>query len=302
MDPELAAVTNRYLEHLSEVDLALIVRGRDAKPTPPDEPRARLREQGRILELLGQPELVAQLLGAHRDERRLIGASPFLLFAVAIERVTQDLASALYVNEWLGLRQRAPVFDVAPLRHFLNASRRRLFLAELLASYTKVASGSMLVPTRRGLRRQRFSELDPVRLASLIDHVDPSERPGVLRRLGDLALFLTGVFPDQVARRGFGPVDEQRLRRSAGVGVGTPAAGHPPAPAPFDGGAVSLLEMLGRRWYGAAFDLLPRPAPVTSAVLGEMGELFGEARRILNFLTERYLFPERDRLFGLGSA
>src|SRR5256885_13132420 len=40
--------------------------------------------------------------------------------------------------------------------------RSRLFLAELLASYTNVASGSTLVKTSRGWPRHRFSELDPM--------------------------------------------------------------------------------------------------------------------------------------------
>ena len=97
---------------------------------------------------------------------------------------------------------------------FMAPPRHRLFLAELLASYTHVASGSVMVATRRGLRRQRFSELDPVRLAGLLEVVSREERPGILRRMGDLALFLTGVFPDYVARRGFGPIEEGRLLRA----------------------------------------------------------------------------------------
>ena len=109
------------------------------------------------------------------------------------------------------------VLDAAQLCDFLAAPWRRLFLAELLASYTHVASGSVLVSTRRGWRRQRFSELDPVRLAGLLEVISESERPGILRRLGDLTLFLTGVFPDYVARRGFGPIEESRLLRAGGM-------------------------------------------------------------------------------------
>src|SRR6266540_1530599 len=123
------------------------------------------------------------------------------------ERLRGDPA---FVGEWAGPRQRLPVFDVATLRDFLAAPARRLFLAELLASYVHVASGSVLVQTRRGWRRQRFSELDPVRLAALLDVVPAGERVGIYRRLGDLALFLTGVFPDHTATRAFAPVHAQR--------------------------------------------------------------------------------------------
>ena len=162
----------------------------------------------------------------------LMQASPFLVFAVTVEQAGEQLASASYVPEWVGIGRRTPLFDVPRLREFMSSPWRRFFLAELLASYTRVASGSVLVATRRGFRRQRFSELDPVHLAGLLDVVPDAERPGVLRRLGDLALFLTGVFPDYVARHGFGPVDQGRLLRSGRVAAGPRRGAGAPAPAP----------------------------------------------------------------------
>ena len=51
----------------------------------------------------------------------------------------------------------------------------------------------------------------------LLDAVPDAERPGVYRRLGDVSLFLTGVFPDYVTSRAFGPVDAGRLLRAAGL-------------------------------------------------------------------------------------
>jgi hypothetical protein len=60
-----------------------------------------------------------------------------------------------------------------------------------------------------------------------------------LAAAGDLALFLTGIFPDHTDARGFGPVQASRLLRSAGLGPGDTEAG----------GGVVLLELLGRRWY-----------------------------------------------------
>src|SRR5215211_5973578 len=106
-----------------------------------------------------------------------------------------DLEAATFVPEWSSRQGRVAVFDAPALRAFLAAPARRLFLVELLASYVHVASGSVWVQTPRGWRRRRYSELDPVRLAALLEVVDEAERPGVWRRLGDLALFLTGVFP-----------------------------------------------------------------------------------------------------------
>ncbi|MBO0732680.1 MAG: hypothetical protein J2P57_25705 [Acidimicrobiaceae bacterium] len=287
-----SAVAAAYLEHLSDSDVILLA-GRDAKGASAAEVRAALRgRRGGVEDLFVDPELFRAVFGAPADSDPMVGVSPFLLFAVAVQQTVQGLASATYVPEWAGVGRRTPVFDVARLRAFVSSPWSRLFLAELLASYTHVASGSVVVATHRGLRRRRFSELDPVRLAGLLEVVSDAERPGVLRRLGDLALFLTGVFPDHVGRRGFGPIEQERLRRASGRNRDS-ASSH-------DDSAVELLEQLGRRWYHAAFQLLPRPVPSSALVLGELSEHFGDARRILGVVTERFVFPYRNRWFDLA--
>jgi hypothetical protein len=166
-----------------------------------------------------------------------------------------------------------------------------LFLAQLLASYTHVASGTVFVATHRGYRRQRFSELDPVRLAALLDVVTEAERPGIYRRLGDLALFLTGIFPDHTATSGFGSVAESRLLRAGRLSPG----------AIDDPGAVELLELLGQRWYRLAASAVPTPRPHDLEVVAELSDRFAQARRVLNMITDRYLWPARDGWFGRPS-
>ena len=209
-------------------------------------------------------------------------ASPFLTFAVAVHRVAERLATTSYVDEWIGPRRRVPVFAVEPLRQLLGDPLRRFFFVELLASYTHVVSGSTWVATRRGWRRRRFSELDPVQLAGLLDSVPPAERPGVLRRLGDLALFLTGVFPDHTAATPLGrPLAEAQLRRSAGLEAAPPSA---------ESSSFELLELLGGRWYRLASRLTPAVSGSVE-VLTTIAEHFADARRVLNTVTDTYLFP-----------
>src|SRR5262249_10641218 len=146
--------------------------------------------------VLAHPATFEAVFGAASDEP-LLRASPFLTFALVVHRGWAELRHATYVHEWVGPRERLPVLGGDDLPEFCPAGDRRLFLTELLASCTRVASGSTYVRTARGWRRRRFSELDPLRLASLLDAVPEAERPGIYRRLGDLALFLTGVFPDR---------------------------------------------------------------------------------------------------------
>ena len=295
------AVTAAYLEHFTDQDVALLCS---------DAPQIDIRDRRNFLRtypdgldgILSSRRVFEAVFSSEKGSDPLCGASPFFVFSVAMHHTAVRLKSTGYVSERLGPGRRAPVFDVDELRGFVAMPWHRYFLAELLASYTHVASGSVVVSTPRGLRRQRFSELDPVRFAGLLDVVSDAERPGILRRLGDLALFLTGVFPDHVARQGFGPIAEGRLLRASGIAsAGREGLPREPGAAAFgDRGAVELLEQLGQRWYGAAAALLADPLAENVAVLRELPHRFRQARRVLSVLTEQCLFGHRDQWFGMA--
>jgi hypothetical protein len=276
-----------WFDHLTHHDIALLERSALAAGAGVHGWR---HDPAALGALLAHPATFAAVWTPQEDEP-MLGASPFLVFGTAVHRAWIDLQGARHVDEWVGVRQRLPVLGGDDLRTFLEGSARRLFLASLLASYTSVASGSTWVRTPRGWRRTRFSELDPVGLAALLDVVPPAERAGVYRRLGDLALFLTGVFPDHTDQHVLGPLAEERLLRASRVR--DPAEVEATA-----GGPVGLLERLGGRWYRLAVDAARLPRSGTLRVVAEVGEQFGVARRVLNVVTDRYLYPVRDRLFG----
>src|SRR6266550_3281423 len=184
-------LSSLYLEHLSNSDLAFLGAAGESRY---DVRRAPLEA------LIDSPQTFRALFTMPGRDPLLRG-SPFLIFAVLVHRVVRDLGQASFIEEWVGPRQRVPVFDTGSLRDFGADPLRRLFLAELLASYTNVASGSTMVKTTRGWRRRRFSELDPLRLIELAELVPQADRPSVYRRLGDLSLFLTGIFPDYAGER-----------------------------------------------------------------------------------------------------
>lgn len=220
-----------------------------------------------------------------------VGLSPFLTFAVAVHRTAINLEHATSVPERWAPRVRIPVFDVTGLRDLLDDPLRRYVLVELLASYTRVASGVTWTRTARGWHRRRYSELDVVRLAGMLEVVSPAERPGVYRRLGDLALFTTGVFPD--APVSLGGSGRHRLLRLSGLSIDT-GEGVP---------AATLLERLGPRWYRLAVQSAREAGtPMTSvlAVASDLADRFDDARRVLNVVTDRYLFPLRQHWFGTG--
>lgn len=270
-----------YLEHLTDADLALVA-------SAGETPDLRTGPE-RIEALLNSPALFRALFHAPGRDPLLQG-SPFLIFAVLVHRAARDLGEASFVEEWVGPRQRVPVFDVAGLRDFGSDPMRRFFLTELLSSYTHVASGSVMVQTTRGWRRRRFSELDPVRLIELAELLPEAERPSVYRRLGDLSLFLSGVFPDYAAERLVIERERRQLERALESTDREQSERR-------DG--VWLLERLGRRSYRIAQRAADRRTAMAD-VLGEVSENFAAARRMLNFLTDRYLFPLRQRWFGVG--
>src|SRR5580692_6870165 len=291
-------VGGEYAAHLTDADLTLLASAAGA-PAPGGPPGAvpvlpadadagwLRRDPAAIPVLLGDPRVFEAVFGwadRGRPPRpgEAVPASPFLTFAVTVHRSATELESMGHVAERTGPRQRVPLFDAPALRDFLGSPARRFFLAELLGSFTRVASGRYRVRGGGRMRTRRFSELDPVRLAGLLDGVPDAERPGVYRRLGDVCLFLSGVFPDYATLYGVGPVQVARLLRAARV----PAAQHDElATIP----AIDLLEQLGARWYRAACGL----APVRTArldVVAEVAGSFRQARRVLNHIADRYLF------------
>ncbi len=282
-----ASVTG-YAEHLTEADLRLL----SAVAPRPGAAAIQLgRDPAAIEELLADPRVFEAVFGpAAVAAGQAVLVSPFLAFGVAVHRAVIDLSGLDYLPERSGLRQRVPVFDPPELRDFLGSAARRLFLAELLASFTRVASGRYRVRSGGRSRTRRFSELDPVRLAGMLEAAPEESRPGLYRRLGDVSLFLAGVFPDYSAAHALGPLDAGRLLRSARV----PSAerdGLAAAP------ALELLEYLGARWYRAALAAAPvRTANL--AVVGEVAARFRQARRILNHLADRYLLGPDSPWFG----
>src|SRR5262249_56124685 len=130
--------------------------------------RARREHRGTFDALMGQDEAAAGLAGL---------ASPFLVFTVFVQRAATELAAAGHVPERTGPRQRVPLFDAGALREFLAEPKRRLFLAELLASFTRVASGRYRSRSGGRVRTRRFSQLDPVPLAPPPEPVPPAPPP-----------------------------------------------------------------------------------------------------------------------------
>ncbi|NMH82600.1 hypothetical protein [Pseudonocardia xinjiangensis] len=264
---ERETIARRYGEHLTDRDLLTLARGRA------DQVPALRRAPALVLDLLDRPGVADAVLAAQGEkEGRFSYVSPFLVFAAAVHRVGNSIVGSVHVTDRAGPRSRVPVFDAPVLAAFATEPRHRLFLAELLASYARVASGVVWRRGEQGWRRQRWDELDLPRLAALLDAVPAGQQPGVWRRIGDGALFLAGVFPEY-AERSLGLVDVARLQRATGLQLSSA-----------EGDVGELLEELAGRAYERVGAGVPRAVVGTPRL----------ARRVLTLVADRYLFPMTD--------
>lgn len=259
------------LEHLSDRDLRLISDAAGHETT-----RAGLRRSPEVVDdLLASPDLFESLFGADRMVE--VGVTPFLIFASLVHQAARDLKATPYFPEWIGTGQRLPVFDSSTLIVLVDDAVRRFFLIEFLASFTSVASGTAWVRTARGYRKRRWSELDPVAMSQMVELLPAPAKVAGYRRLGDIALFLSGVFPDHTSRHPLGQVTRARLAASAGVAD------------PEDQGDMRFLEVIGSGWYDRAVESADRVIAGGLEHLSDMARHFTDARRFLNYLADRYL-------------
>jgi hypothetical protein len=268
MDTSRDAVARRYGEHLTDHDLLALTGDR------PDQVDALRRRPELVLDLLDRPTVADAVLTATHDEgERFRYVSPFLVFAAAVHRAAGSLVGQTAVVDRTAPRSRLPILDGPVIAAFATEPAHRLFLAELLASYARLASGVVWRRGERGWHRRRWDELDLPRLAELLADVAPEAQPGVWRRIGDGALFLAGVYPEY-AERTYGGTGTTHLQRATGLRL------HGEEP------VGELLEDLAGRAYRQTRGAVP-PGVVESPQ---------SARRLLTIVADRYL--HRDAVVG----
>lgn len=275
-----------FVERLTSHDLEVLAALDEPAPEV-DDLRARLqRDPGAIEEKLADPRLY-DLIFKNSETGMIPGLTPLLAFAVLVHRTMRDLGSASYVPEWVGAGERLPVFDVESLREFIDDVTRRFLISEFLSSFTRVASGSVWVRTERGYRRRRYSELDPVGLAEMVESLPSGRRAAGYRRLGDVALFHTGVFPDHTARNPISAMRQARLATLAGVDLDDLVGVD----------YFQFLEKVGSVCYDRAANEAALPSQLHES-LEDMAANFTRARRFLNLLADRYLHHHQTGLMN----
>lgn len=227
-----------------------------------------------IHDVLSDPRIVASILDTNDLDPV---ESPFVFFAVMTRAAANDLLARSFVYDWAGPRFRLPVSDVEPLQEFVAAPDRVLFTARLLTS---------LAGPERHTRPAEAN--DPWALVARLADVDETERIDLLRRIGDVSLYIAGVHADAI---GHGIVTAGTAEMVGSAldltddevrSLCDPASASP---------GLDALELVAARAYHET-----RRDHAAPPVVNDIAVRITTARRFLTHLSDQYLSPHAPQL------
>lgn len=272
------SVAMMYLQDLSDTDLHFIVTTVVTKRQDHDHICNLLKDKPDFIDIMLDDEKLFYRI--REDNSVYLKISPYLLFSILLRQAKRELERQAYTMEIVSRKERVPVFDASDTTDLLRDHDLRAYLARMLASFTRIESTSVVYKARGMTYQRHFSDLnfgDVLELASLVDL--PYRFP-FYKRLADITLFITGIFPEY-ARRGQGSPANSIPARLAGR-------------RPF---SLHDFEQEGRRYYdlAAAYDEAGKQG--LTGVLILLAEKFTLARKPLNYLVDNYLNHYRSKLF-----
>ena len=148
--------------------------------------------------MLGDEALLERV---QNDDEIFLYISPALFFEILLRNSHRALETAAYTEEREG-RMSIPVFDTPDVLEFMERPGVVEYLASMMASFTRINSYTVPVRVRRGVRRRvRYNDMDVDSLIRFAADADPEQKFGYYKRIADVCLFLSGVFPDGAQSR-----------------------------------------------------------------------------------------------------
>jgi hypothetical protein len=256
--------------HLTESDLRFLVETVATSRRDYDHIVNLVRDKEDLLEpMLEDPKLTERLF---REEEALVRISPHLLFSVLLRRLRKELDKEAYILDVDTKGKRIPIFEGPAVAEMLSDKKTRDYLAEMLSSFARTNSGIIYWKERGTWHKRRFSDIDMDDMIELARIIDPEMRPGLYKRIADIALFLSGIFPEHAALFAAPRKTMSSAKRT-----------------------LKDYEQTGKRFYSVA--ALETDQPQWKPVLGTLAEKFTLARLALNSLSERYVKTHRARYF-----
>ena len=268
--------------NFSERDLDFVVENVAPGSVDPSHLKRLISEDAQFrATMLGDESLLQRV---QSDDEIFLYISPALYFEILLRNSHRELETSAYTEEREG-RMSIPVFDTPHVLEFMESPGVVEYLASMMASFTRINSYVVPVRVRRGIRRRvKYSDMDVDSLVRFAANAEPEQKFGYYKRIADVCLFLSGVFPDSVQSRagatGTRPTPRTlRMRRT-----------------------LEEYEREGRIFYGLAGE---HPAARTlelSQVFGALKENFNSARKPLTFVATRFLHAKKRQLFGVAPA
>ena len=281
-EPTLASLADPT-RWLTEGDLDFIVRATSSRRTDYDRIREIVRDKPDILEILLEDERLYQRIV--EDDHILLKISPRLLFTVLLRRVRRQLKDRSFTVEG-GPSGRLPVFDARQAARLVEDPQVLAYLADMLASFVRTESRSMVIRRGGSYYRRVFSDMDVDDLLAMVELVDPAQRFGLYKRIADVCLFLVGMFPEHVDRAAARPArlpwEQARVRFAGRLR------------------SRSDYERLGRDFYQKAAEDQRAERTGLAAVLTTIGDHFTLASKPLNVLADQLIPLRRWSWFHLS--
>ena len=256
--------------HLTESDLRFLVETVATSRRDYNHIVDLVRDKEDLLELmLEDPKLMERLL---RQEEALVRISPHLMFSVLLRRLQKQLDKEAYILDVDANGKRVPIFEGPAVAEMLSDKETRDYLAEMLSSFARTNSGIIYWKEHDTWHKRRFCDIDIGDMIELARIVDPELRPGLYKRIADLALFLSGIFPEHAALLAAPRKTISSAKRT-----------------------LRDYEQTGKRFYSIA--ALETDQAQWKPVLGTLAEKFTLARLALNSLSERYVKTLRAQYF-----
>jgi hypothetical protein len=255
---------------LNETDLRFLIETVATERRDYEHIADLVRDKEDLLDsMLEDPKLLGRLL---KEEESLIQVSPYFLFSVSLRQVRRDLGKHGYILEIDSKGKRIPVFEAQAVVELLSDKQLLNYLAEMLTSFARTNSGVVYWEEHGTWHKQRFSDIDIDDMIQLTRIIDPEMRPALYKRIADVALFLSGIFPDHLTVFASRHKSVFAARRT-----------------------LKDYEQEGKRFFWLAWqeldDIRWRPA------LPLLSEKFTIARWALNTLSDRYLRTKRELYF-----
>ena len=216
------------------------------------------------------------------DDETLVRLTPATFFEILLRNAAKKIGERSYTLERTGRLTIVPVFDAKDTLDLLHNDDMLLYLAHMLSTFTRVESYTYTFRIGPSVwRKIRFNDMDIESLIQFTGAVDEEYRFGLYKRIGDVCLFLLGIFPDCIAAEHRYP-DTKKLRP---VLAGRPRL------------APSEYEKRGRQFYGMAAEQPSAADLELDSVLWTLHKKFQKACKPLYFIAGHYLSHKAKYLF-----